>query len=107
MKYEKNTTIVLLILSCFILHTSYFISSAFAQRAEHGPGAAVAADSLHLPQRSTDSLLKSDSIQLAMMMAEQRRIETSKQVATQREIDLTNDGKPELLRLSGNIAKNI
>jgi len=77
----------------------------FAQ--QQGPGAAIAADSLHRLERNTDSLLKADSIMLAMMMAEQRRIETSKQVATQRELDVTNDGKPEVLRLSGKLAKNI
>jgi hypothetical protein len=86
-----------------LLLTSYFLPSAYAQH----PGAAVAADSLHLVKDNTDSLLKTDSINLAMTMEAQRKMETSKQVATQRELDLTNDGKPEILRLAGKIAPNI
>src|SRR2546430_2556048 len=90
-----------------LLLSSYFLPAARAQQKESGPGAAIAADSLHRVERSTDSLLKADSIRLSMMMAEQRRLETSKQLATQRELDLTNDGKPEVLRLSGTMAKKI
>ena len=105
MKYEKIFRIIIVALSCFVLQTSYIVSPARAQKSEAGPG--VASDSLHLVERSTDSLLKADSIMLARMMEEKRKLETSKQVATQRELDLTNDGKPEMLRLDGKIAKNI
>ena len=98
----RNILIGLLLL---LISSSLLPKSVFAQ--QHEAGAAIATDSLHLVERSTDSLLKADSIKLAMMMEEQRKLETSKQVATQRELDLTNDGKPEMLRLSGKIAKNI
>src|SRR5438445_11352621 len=94
-----------LIFFYLLLLTSYLLPDA--TRAQHGSGAAIAADSLHVVERNTDSLLKADSIMLAMMMAEQRRLETSKQVATQRELDLTNDGKPEVLRLSGKLTPNV
>jgi hypothetical protein len=91
---------------CLLLLTSYFLPNT-TRAQQQGEGAAIAVDSLHRVERNTDSLLKADSIMLAMMMAEQRRLETSKQVATQRQLDLTNDGKPEVLRLSGKLAKNI
>jgi len=95
-----------------IPHSSFliillFAHSVFAQQPEKGPGAGIAVDSLHIVQKSTDSLLRADSVRLAIVAQTQRESESRKQLATQREIDLTNDGKPEVLRLSGYPAKKI
>ncbi len=100
----------ILIVSYLLLHTSYV---AFAQHPapkpgpQPSPGAGIAVDSLHLVEKSTDSLLKLDSIDRALRLAEERRFERTHQLATQREIDLTNDGKPEVLRISGYVTKKI
>src|SRR5438045_3096437 len=107
MKYNKCTIRKALLLSYFILHTSYFCIPVQSQLHPAGPGAGVAVDSLHLPEMSMDSLIKLDSIQRARMLEEERRFQRTKQLATQRELDLTNDGKPEVLRLSGYVAKKI
>jgi hypothetical protein len=68
-------------------------------------GAAAAVDSLHLLERSMDSLLKADSLAHVLRYEEERRFERTGQFATQRAIDLTNDGKPEMLRLEGYVDK--
>jgi hypothetical protein len=73
--------------------------SATAQ--EVGP--ALAVDSLHVGTLSVDSLAKLDSIVWARLKAQDERLLSLKQVASQRSIDLTNDGKPEVLRLSGKL----
>lgn len=66
-------------------------------------GAAFAVDSLHVEHLSIDSLAKLDSIVWARLKAQDERLLSLKQVASQRELDLTNDGKPEVLRLSGKL----
>lgn len=96
MGFRRLCIVVILIVAASQLH---------AQGA--APGAGIAVDSLHNIHRDRDSLLFADSVRLAMMMAAQREAEGRKQFATQREIDLTNDGKPEVLRLSGYRATNI
>jgi hypothetical protein len=60
-----------------------------------------AADSLHTPNHYIDSLLKLDSIDRAMQMEDERRFQRTKQLATQRELDLTGDSIPEVFRLEG------
>ncbi|MDP4198843.1 MAG: hypothetical protein Q8902_04650 [Bacteroidota bacterium] len=98
----------LLLVALFLtLHILSFPVTAIAQHPEKGPGAGIAVDSLHVVERSTDSLLKTDSVRFAIMAQEQRELASRKQVASQREIDLTNDGKPEVLRLTGYPAKDI
>src|SRR5437868_4755838 len=82
-------------------------SSALGQETTPGPGAGVAVDSLHIVADSRDSLLRLDSIIRQRVIENQRRLDNGKQIATQRELDLTNDGKPEILRLSGTLAKII
>jgi hypothetical protein len=59
------------------------------------------ADSLHRPEHYIDSLLKLDSIDRAMQMEDERRFQRTKQLATQRSLDLTGDSIPEVLRLEG------
>jgi hypothetical protein len=66
-------------------------------------GAAFAVDSLHVSESSVDSLSRLDSIVWAKLKAQDERLMSLKQVASQRQIDLTNDGKPEILRLAGSV----
>jgi hypothetical protein len=66
-------------------------------------GAAFAVDSLHIEKLSADSLNFLDSLVFARLKAQDEKLLSLKQVASQREIDLTNDGKPEILRLSGRL----
>ncbi|HET6400695.1 MAG TPA: hypothetical protein VFH95_04770 [Candidatus Kapabacteria bacterium] len=68
-----------------------------------GPGV----DSMHVTAQYMDSLLKVDSINRALRLEDERRFEKTHQLATQRAIDLTGDGKPEVLRLEGYVPKNI
>lgn len=74
-----------------------FIGQANAQVPQ--PGVGVTVDSLVRLEQSADSLIRLDSL---------KRIAAKKptQLATMREIDLTNDGKPEILRLSGKVVPN-
>lgn len=104
---KKKPISLSLLLSYFILHISYCSAVGFAQQPSNTPGAGMALDSLRILQRSTDSLLRADSVQVAIMRQEERAAESRRQLATQREIDMTNDGKPEVLRLSGYLAKNV
>lgn len=104
---KRKPTNLSLLLSYFILHVSYFSAVGFAQQPANTPGAGMALDSLRILQRSTDSLLRADSVQVATMREEERVAESRRQLATQREIDMTNDGKPEVLRLSGYLVKNV
>jgi hypothetical protein len=57
-------------------------------------GAAFAVDSLHVSERSVDSLSHLDSLLWARLKQEDDRLLTLKSVARQRSIDLTKDGKP-------------
>ncbi len=59
------------------------------------------ADSLHAPEHYIDSLLKLDSMDRASQMEDERRFQRTKQLATQRSLDLTGDTIPEVLRLEG------
>ena len=65
------------------------------------------ADSLHTPNHYIDSLLKLDSIDRALQMEDERRFQRTKQLATQRELDLTGDSIPEVLRLEGYVKGNV
>lgn len=104
MKYEKIKLVVGIILSYFILHTSYSPPEVQAQnRSDIGAGV----DSLHVTAQYMDSLLKVDSINRVLRLEDERRFEKTHQLATQRSIDLTGDGKPEVLRLEGHVPKNI
>lgn len=78
-------------------------------RAQETPtvGAGVAADSIHVDAQYMDSLIKADSIDRALRLADEQRFERTHQLATQRMIDLTGDGKPETLRLEGIVPQNI
>ena len=82
-----------------------FCCSSVTQ-AQHS-GAGVAADSLHVTAHFIDSLIKADSIDKAAQRAEEERFLRTRQLATQRSIDLTNDGIPEVLRLDCHVPKNI
>ena len=84
-----------------------FANHASAQQREPSPGAGVAVDSMHVVELGMDSLLRADSIHHALAQEAQRKLDNSKQLASQREIDLTNDGKPEVLRLSGTLADKV
>ena len=81
------------------------VNTSYAQEHKQGLGAAAAVDSLHIVERSTDSLLKEDSLARVLRYEEERRFERTGQLATQRAIDLTNDGRPEVLRLNGYVIK--
>jgi hypothetical protein len=99
----------------FIIHPSSFIiaavvgtlvcNAAFAQQPQSGAGVAV--DSIHIVREYRDSLLKVDSLKHATMKRGEFEAEFRKQIASQREVDLTNDGKPEVLRINGYPAKNL
>ncbi len=104
MKYEKM--ILGFLISYFILHTSCFPQRACAQN-NPNVGAGIAADSIHVDAQYMDSLLKADSIDRALRLEDERRFEQTHQLATQRAVDLTGDGKPEVLRLEGYVPKNI
>lgn len=82
-----------------------FTLPAFAQKPEAGAGVAV--DSIHVIREYRDSLLKQDSLHHATMKRAEFDAESRKQLASQREVDLTNDGKPEVLRINGYPAKNL
>ena len=99
---HKQLGILLLVISMFAC-----FGVVEAQEHTQGAGASAAVDSLHVPERSMDSLLKEDSLVRVLRYEEERRFERTKQLASQREIDLSNDGKPEVLRLNGFVAKNI
>jgi len=99
-------------LSFVICHLSFIIpllciASKRVAAQEPSPGAGIAVDSLHIAGLSTDSLLKADSIHRAHLREAEWKRENSKQLATQRVLDMTNDGKPEILRISGMLAKKI
>ena len=64
-----------------------------------------ARDSLRVRERSIDSLLKADSIERAFELEDERRFERTRQLATQRSMDMTNDSVPDVLRLSGYVPK--
>ncbi|HZK76479.1 MAG TPA: hypothetical protein VFD13_06180 [Candidatus Kapabacteria bacterium] len=86
------------------LLTFYFSVAAHAQnRMDIGAGV----DSIHVTAQYMDSLLKVDSISRALRLEDERRFEQTHQLATQRSIDLTGDGVPEVLRLEGHVPKNI
>ena len=87
------------VVSALVFVVFAFVRTGVAQEV----GAAVAVDSLHISERSTDSLAHLDSLIWARLRAQDERLLSLKQVASQRSIDLTNDGKPEILRLSGKI----
>ncbi len=94
MKHEKFGIGCIIFLSYFLLLTSYFSPSMRAQQRS-------ATDSLRAPAHYIDSLLKLDSIDRALQLAEERRFQRTKQLATQRVLDLTGDSIPEVLRLEG------
>ena len=91
------------------LLTFFLFAFSFSARVDQlhaqQTGASAAVDSLHLVERSMDSLLKADSLARVLRYEEERRFERTGQLATQRAIDLTNDGKPEMLRLEGYVDK--
>jgi hypothetical protein len=95
---EKLVVIALLVV---------FALPAFAQKPDSGAGAGVAVDSIHVEREYRDSLLKVDSLKHALMNRAEFEATSRKQIASQREVDLTNDGKPEVLRISGYPAKNL
>jgi hypothetical protein len=105
----RHSSVIIRVWFVIVLLTLVFGVSqrSAAQEPESGPGAGTAVDSLHIVGRSIDSLLKADSIHRAGLLEAERKLENSKQLATQRVLDLTNDGKPEILRISGMLAKNI
>jgi hypothetical protein len=94
MKYGKFMIGAIISLSYFLLLISFFSSSAHAQQTS-------ATDSLHTPEHYIDSLLKLDSISRALQVEDERRFQRTKQLASQRELDLTGDGIPDVLRLEG------
>jgi hypothetical protein len=94
---EKLTVFALVLL---------FTTRLFAQKPENS-GAGVAVDSIHVVGEYRDSLLKVDSLKHATMNRTEFAAEARKQIASQREVDLTNDGKPEVLRINGYPAKNL
>jgi hypothetical protein len=73
------------------------ISSAVAQ---NKGGVGVTLDSLMKLERSTDSLIAFDSLK-------RERAKPPVKFATYREIDLTNDGKPEEIRLFAKVIPNV
>ncbi len=92
-------------LAWFVL-TAVSIVSGFVTSAARGqqPESSVKIDSFGSPAKTIDSLIREDSIRQAVDREEWRKLARTKQLATQREIDLTGDGKPEVLRLSGYLA---
>jgi hypothetical protein len=86
-----------------IRHSPLFFLFSFALcaplHAQQPIGSAV--DSLHTPEHYIDSLLKLDSIDRAIQMEDDRRFQRTRQLATQRSLDLTDDSIPEVLRLEG------
>ncbi len=105
-KILVRTTFIVL-LSYFILPSIYFPLTVRAQQTHVSAGPSAAVDSLHVAEQYMDSLLKADSLERVLRLEEERRFERTHQLATQREIDLTNDGKPEVLRLSGYVPKRV
>jgi hypothetical protein len=87
-----------------ILLTLLFTAPLRAQEVHLGAGTAV--DSLHVDAQYMDSLLKADSIRRVLRLEDEQRFEKTHQLATQRAIDLTGDGKPEILRLEGHVPSN-
>ncbi len=94
MKHEKYKIGTIISFSYCLLLTSYFSVHAQAQQIS-------ATDSLHTPEHYIDSLLKLDSIDRALQAEDERRFQRTKQLATQRSLDLTGDSVPEVLRLEG------
>ncbi len=76
-----------------------FVSQSIAQQSPSN--AYVATDSLRAPEHYIDSLLKLDSIDRALQLEAERRFQRTKQLATQRSLDLTGDSIPEVLRFEG------
>ncbi|HET6511987.1 MAG TPA: hypothetical protein VFH43_07335 [Candidatus Kapabacteria bacterium] len=74
------------------------LSSGEAQAQNRGVG--VTLDSLLKLEKSTDSLIAFDSLKRELA-------KPPKQFATYREIDLTNDGKPEEIRLFAKVLKDV
>lgn len=64
------------------------------------PGVGVTLDSLMKLEKNTDSLIAFDSVK-------REREKPPTQFASFREIDLTNDGKPEAIRLFAKVVKDI
>jgi hypothetical protein len=91
---RKHSTIHYPLSVFFILLISYFSPPVRAQQT-------FATDSLHTPAHYIDSLLKLDSINRALQLEDERRFQRTKQLATQRSLDLTGDSIPEVLRLEG------
>ncbi len=81
------------------------VGTVWAQ--EQPNAAADAVDSIHVDAHYMDSLLTADSISQALRLEDELRFEKTHQLATQRLIDLTGDGKPEVLRLEGYVPSNI
>ena len=81
----------------FILYLSSFIFSFFVVsgivRSVHAQekGAGIAVDSIHVEREYRDSLLKVDSLHHATMNRTEFAAESRKQLASQREVELTND----------------
>ncbi len=94
MKYVKFKIAEIIPLSYFLLFISYFPANAQEKHQS-------VSDSLHAPEHYIDSLLKLDSINRALQLEDERRFQRTKQLATQRELDLTGDSTPEVLRLEG------
>jgi hypothetical protein len=86
---------------CFTIFLSYFLLITFHFPAYSQVNHTKIVDSLHSPQHYIDSLLKLDSIALALQLEDERRFQRTKQLATQRSLDLTGDSIPEILRLEG------
>lgn len=95
--YPPSTIHFPLFVSCFILLSSC-LSLAYGQQ--------PARDSLHVVRQSMDSLLKLDSIELAFEAADEQRFARTRQLATQRSMQMTDDTMPEILRLSGIVPKD-
>jgi len=86
------------VILCFILHSSFFSSAAVAQ--------VTAGDSIvGKLQRSMDSVMKADSIERTLELAQARQFIRTRQLATQRTMDMKGDGKTEILRLTGVVPK--
>jgi hypothetical protein len=90
---EKYRFWKIILFSYLLLFTYYFPASAQEKHAS--------IDSLHVPAHYIDSLLKLDSIDRALQLEDERRFQRTKQLATQRSLDLTGDSIPEVLRLEG------
>jgi hypothetical protein len=87
------------LLTAFVLCLSLAIGSSSA-RAQNKGGVGVTLDSLMKLEKNADSLIAFDSLKKELA-------KPPVQFATYREIDLTNDGKPEAVRLFGKVVPDV